>query len=149
MLSREEIIQTALAKMLEEIRKNMEYSNKIASGQASDSLLYEFDDDSNISLMGVDYLPTLQTGMHPKRYPKGLAQRIITWAETKGITQSMTPAEVISFGHATAYKIVKYGSEQKRTGRYVDIYDTPLEDAAEGIADDLSTLRLNEILNMF
>ena len=53
------------------------------------------------------------------------SRSIKVWADHKGITDGMTQKEVIHFIHATANKIFKYGTTQRRTNLYLDIYDTP------------------------
>ena len=149
MINKREILESELQELILAIQENMQLNGKVASGTAHEGLLYEVTGDSNATLYGVTYMPTLQRGTKPRRFPRGFAQQIKVWADHKGITDGMTQKEVIHFIHATANKIFKYGTTQRRTNLYLDIYDTPLEDAAYSIADRLGDQSVSTILTAF
>lgn len=149
MINKREVLESELQELILAVQDNMKANNKFASGTAHESLLYEIENDSEATLYGVEYMYALQHGTKPRRFPKGLAQQIKIWADHKGITDGMTQKEVIHFIHATANKIFKQGTVQLRTNTYLDIYDTPLEDASYNIADKLGDQCVSTILKAF
>lgn len=146
MINTRQILQEELDRFIDEVQQNMDQNRKNASGRARKGFYFELNGDDVATVYGVEYANSLQHGIRPRTWPRGLALQIQMWAKDKGITFG-TPKEMIKFSNAVAYTIVNKGTVQARTGRYIDIYDSAFERCLDRTADRIGYYYLNRIVD--
>lgn len=130
----EKEIEDILDEACAEIVKRHDEEGQRASGRTAASIRVETLGEWHWAIKAAAYIEVLQDGRRAGKVPANFASIIAAWARAKGLTFE-TAAAARRFAYFTARKIAREGTQLHRSGRHIDILDTPLTTATKRIRE--------------
>lgn len=142
----EEEITEILDDACAEIVKRHDEEGQRASGRTAASIRVETLGEWHWAIKAAAYIEVLQDGRRAGKVPANFASIIAAWAKAKGLTFE-TAAAARRFAYLTARKIASEGTQLHRSGRHIDILDTPLTTATKRVKEIVTNTFETEIKN--
>jgi hypothetical protein len=141
-MTTKEILREELERLRDDIILRQKDAGEMASGKTAAG--YEAGAESMHGwLGGYSYVGVLQTGRKPGKVPVYFKEIIKRWILAKGL-QSKNGESLDRMAASIAWVIHKEGSYLHRNGIRKDIFDTPVKDFADRIAERLSAFYLTQ-----
>jgi hypothetical protein len=132
MLNIREILDRNATTFIENVRRNISANDKYVTGQASNSLREE-STEQGVTVFGVSYFETLETGIPPRSLVDG--RDILAWGRARGILTNSK--EDVFVAMRMARKIIENGAVLFRRGGAENIYTNEIDPLVQNIANDL------------
>lgn len=141
----EDILQTELNNLKDEIIRNHEAAGQKASGETERSLESIVNGTSG-KLLGKSYFGVLERGRYPSGLPANIIEILTAWMNAKGLTppDGMT-AEI--WANHIKWKLIREGSSLYRSGGRDDIFTDPINAFPDRVAKKLAIFFEAEITN--
>jgi hypothetical protein len=142
-------MKTVLKEELEQLRKDIINAQKFEGAWASGKTAqgYEIGVESHHGwLGGYSYVGVLETGRKPGKVPVYFKEIIKRWIQAKGL-HSKNGESIDRMAASIAWVIHKEGTTLHRNGYKTDIFETPVKNFAERLADRLAPLYQTETIN--
>jgi hypothetical protein len=118
----------------------------MVSGKTSDGYEVAVESETRGWLGGYSYVGVLETGRKPGKVPVYFKEIIKRWIVAKGL-QYQDDKALNRMASSIAWVIHKEGTKLHRDGRRVDIFDAPLKDFTDRLADRLSIFYQTQTAN--
>jgi hypothetical protein len=142
-----DILNEGLTKLKDDIIARHKEAGQFVTGASAAAFEVRITGADSGELLGPIYAGVFERGRKPGKVPYDFKKVIMDWASAKGLTfQDRKQFE--RWASAVAWKIRREGTSMYRSGKSIDIFETPIHDFEVYLGDNLPESYAIEIINL-
>jgi hypothetical protein len=140
------ILSEELDRLREDIINSQKEHNAWASGKTAEGYAVNVESPFHAALEGYAYVGAMDKGRKAGKVPYNFNEIIKRWIEAKGLKPKGNES-LERMANSIAWCIKKKGSYLHRNGYELHLFDEPVKNFSERLADRLSSLYQQETIN--
>lgn len=142
----ERVLRESLAEAVDQIKANLKANDKVASGDTLNSFSLSISGYRG-KVEGAAYIEAVEKGRKAGKVPRNMTEILMRWIKAKGLSFG-DEKDLQRWANAIKWKIIREGTYLHRSGKVIDIIDTPTQDAANTLSERISTLLQSEVVRI-